>query len=406
PSPRRARTGVALMFFTNGVLFSALLPRYPEFKALFGLGDSGFGVLVVAFAVGALLAAPLAGRVIRRFGALRASAVGSVALAGALAAAGGSRAVWLFALALAFAGALDAVVDAAQNVQGVLVEQWRGRSAMNSFHAAWSAGAATGGALGAAAAAADVDPGLQVLLNGAAWALVALLACRLAVVPAGVRTALRADERPELHERPSGALAGPRVRRRAARLLLPLVVLAICGTLVEDVANNWAVLFVRTRTGAPDAVAGLALSVALLAQFAGRLLGDPVTDRWGRAAVARAGGLVVAAGAALVVLSPAPAPAFAGFALAGLGCATLVPAAFAAAGRVPGLPEGTGIAVLGWLMRIGFLVTSPAVGALSELTDLRTALLVPVAAGLLAALVARALRPAAAGAAGVPASAR
>ena len=61
-----------------------------------------------------------------------------------------------------------------------------------------------------------------------------------------------------------------------------------------------------------------------------------------------------------------------------------VPAAFAAADRVPGLAPGTGVALLGWLMRLGFLFTSPAVGGLSEVTDLRTALLIPVAAGVVA----------------------
>ena len=35
------------MFFTNGVLFSALLPRYPELKEHFGLSDAQFGLTVV-----------------------------------------------------------------------------------------------------------------------------------------------------------------------------------------------------------------------------------------------------------------------------------------------------------------------------------------------------------------------
>lgn len=108
-------------------------------------------------------------------------------------------------------------------------------------------------------------------------------------------------------------------------------------------------------------------------------MSDPMTDRWGRAAVARSGGLLIAVGALLIVAAPAYPLAFVGFAIAGFGCATLVPAAFAAAGRLPGLPEGTGIAILGWLMRLGFLLTSPVIGWLSDATTLRTAMLVPFA---------------------------
>ncbi|MCM0620890.1 MFS transporter [Nocardioides bruguierae] len=130
-------------------------------------------------------------------------------------------------------------------------------------------------------------------------------------------------------------------------------------------------LLLGTETDAPPGIAGLGLSVVLGAQFVGRMLGDPLTDRFGRERVAAAGGLLVAGGSLAVVLTPAYPVAFAGFALAGLGCATLVPAAFAAAGRVPGLPQGTGIAVVGWLMRLGFLLTSPAVGLLSDATRSR-----------------------------------
>lgn len=389
-SPARARTGVSLMFLTNGVLFSALLPRYPEIKAAFDLTNSQFGLLVVAFPTGALVAAGLGGRVIRRLGVLRANAVGSVLLAVALAIAAASGSVWSFAAMLLLAGAVDALVDAAQNVQGVLVEQWRGRSAMNSFHALWSVGATTGGLVGATAAAAGVSISTQMVVNGAVWLVVALVACRLAVVPEHVRSQLRADEAVPAGEDAAGRSSA--VRRHAWRLLVPFVVLAICGTLVEDVANNWAVLYLGDVVAAPTAVAGLGLSAALGAQFVGRVLGDPMTDRWGRIAVARAGGLLVASGSLLVVLAPTYVVALGGFAVAGFGSATLVPAAFAAAGRVPGLPEGTGIAVLGWLMRIGFLVTSPAIGSVADLTSLRAGLLVPVAAGLVAAAVAHGQR--------------
>lgn len=381
-SPRRARVGVSLMFFTNGVLLAALLPRFPEIKADLGLSNAEFGLTVTAAPVGALLAAGLAGPVIRRVGTLRVATVGSVLLAGAFLLAGWSPTTAVLVVGLALSGAVDALVDAAQNVQGVLVERWRGRSVINSLHALWSLGAATGGAIGAASAALQVDVVLQVAVNGVVWAVVAVLAAALARVPDEVRAELDGDEAA------SGAPAATRAGARAWRLLLPLIVLAICGTLVEDVANNWAVLFLQRETDAPLAVAGLGLTVVLVAQFVGRLVGDPMTDRWGRGPVARSGGALIALGALLAAVSPAYVLVLVGFAAMGFGSATLVPAAFAAAGRVRGLPEGTGIALLGWTMRIGFLVTSPVIGAISDVGGLRVAWGVPVAAGLVAVVLA------------------
>lgn len=380
-TPLQARLGVSLIFFSNGAMCTALLPRYPEIKAAYGLGDGRFGLLVVAFAAGAMIATGFAGRVIRGLGTLATVGVMAVALGAALAVAGASTTVWLLVIALMVAGAVDGVMDAAMNVQGVLVERWRGRSWINSFHAIWSVGAATGGAIGAAAAAAGLGIPQQMIGSGMVFATVALAGSRLARVPDVVRRDLSEGNRP--------TRSGPSARRLGVwPLLLPLVAVAISGTLIEDVANNWAILFLGREAHAPQGWAGLGLSVTLLAQFAGRLWGDPLTNRFDRARVARAGGVLIAIGAAFVIGAPIYQLAVLGFALMGFGSATLVPAAFAAAGRLPGVPEGTGIALLSWLMRLGFLLTSPIIGLVSELSSLRTAMLVPLCAGLGAAVIA------------------
>lgn len=388
PTPRRARLGVSLMFFTNGVLFAALLPRYPEIKAAFALSNSEFGLVVVAFPTGALLAAALAGRVIRRFGTLRTNAVGSVALAAGMAVAGVSAdaglGVALFVMAMLVAGATDAVVDAAQNVQGVLVEQWRGRSAVNSFHALWSIGAATGGLIGAGAVAADVAVSTQMIVNSVVWAVAAVIACRLA-------GAVRREPGPP-------GRGGPRVvraRHPASPTLAPAPAPGGAGRRRHE-----------RRGGRQQLVGAVSRPRCRCPSRGGRSRTHgrhrcPVRrapprrpdDRpVGPLPVARAGGLLIALGGVLVVAAPGYLLVFVGFALAGFGSATLVPAAFAAAGRVPGLAEGTGIALLGWLMRIGFLVTSPAIGGLSDLVSLQAALGILVLAGIVAATVAHAQR--------------
>lgn len=370
------------MFFTNGVLLAALLPRYPEIKAHLDLDNSQFGLVLVSFPAGALLAAAYAARVTRALGVLRVAWTGSVLLAVAFALAASSPSTALFAAALFAAGAIDAVVDAAQNIHGVAVEERTGRSIINSLHALWSLGAASGGLIGAWCAANDINLTAQMVLNGTVWAAVAIaatLAARLPQASAPPAEANTAANDSRVQPQPL------RSRRAAWTLLAPIVLLAICGTLVEDIANNWSVLYLQTETDAPLAVAGLGVSTMLTAQFIGRLCGDPMTDRWGRDRVASAGGLLIALGALVAILAPTYPLTVVGLAVSGFGSATLVPAAFAAAGRVPGLPEGTGIAILGWLMRIGFLITSPIVGVISEATSLRVAWIVPLLAGLIAA---------------------
>lgn len=82
-------------------------------------------------------------------------------------------------------------------------------------------------------------------------------------------------------------------------------------------------------------------------------------DRFGQRTVARAGGLVTAAGMGLALAFPSVPGTILGFAAAGLGVATLVPAAMHEADEIPGLKPGTGLTVVSWLMRLGFLLSRP-----------------------------------------------
>jgi MFS family permease len=129
-----------------------------------------------------------------------------------------------------------------------------------------------------------------------------------------------------------------------------------------------------------------------VAMTVGRLTGDRVVDRFGQRRVVRAGGALTAAGMGLALAVPSVATTLIGFALAGLGVATLVPAVFHAADELPGLPRGLGLAVSNWLLRIGFLVSPPLIGAVADASSLRVALTTVVLAGLGALVLGRVLR--------------
>jgi MFS family permease len=180
----------------------------------------------------------------------------------------------------------------------------------------------------------------------------------------------------------------------ALAALAALGVLAGCGAIVEDAAASWGALFMRSA--AIDASAGLA-GLAFVAfqgtMTIGRLLGDRTVDRFGARAVVRAGGLLAAASMGLVVAAPSVATALLGYGLAGLGVATLVPASMHAADEVAGLPAGTGLTIVSWLLRVGFLLSPPVVGVVADAVSLRAGLLGVVVAGIVVAIVGRVLRP-------------
>jgi predicted MFS family arabinose efflux permease len=380
-----ARAAVAASFFTNAVLYAALVPRLPEVKDRLGLGNASLGAALAAVPLGALLAALSSAALIRRFGSGRVASVGLVALAAAIWSAAIAPSWVLLAGALLVAGALDAVVDVAQNASGLRVQRLYGRSILNGFHGVWSIGAVTGGLLGSAAAGLGVPLGLHLGGMAVVFAGVALVAGR-GMLPGPD------DGGPEEPPGTAAARAASPTRRGVVLGMAALGVLAACGAFVEDAGSSWSALYLRTELGAGAATAGLGFVALSAAMTVGRLTGDRVVDRFGQRRVARSGGLLTAAGMGLALALPSIPLTVVGFALAGLGVATLVPAVYAAADALPGLRPGTGLTVVNWLLRIGFLVSAPLIGVLADAIDLRAALLTVVAAGAVTLVLGRVLR--------------
>lgn len=391
---RRARVAVTIAFATNGALPATLLARYAEVKDLLTLSDATFGLLVAGYAVGAAAALNLPGIVLRRIGTRATTTAGTawVAVCLLLATLGVSAGnIWLVLAGLALAGWADAIVDVAQNAQGLAVQAARGSSVLNSMHAGWSVGAAAGGVVGTLAATAAVP--LPVHLGG--WGL----ACVTAMTLAG-RAFLpdRSTAGADGTGRGEGSGDAPaRASRRpnwfALRLLLPLGLLALAGMSVEDVGSNWSAVLLATERGVPLGSAGIGLSALLIAQFIGRMLGDRFVDGAGEHTALMTSLIGMIAGLLLLAWVPSATLTVAGFALAGLSSAITIPLAFARADQVPGLRPHSGVTWIALSIRVTAIGMSPAIGAMSSASSLPLAITVVAAASVLALVAQIARRP-------------
>ncbi|SNY52572.1 MFS transporter [Paractinoplanes atraurantiacus] len=380
---RRARLAVAAVFLTNGALFANVVPRYPQIKADLGVTNAVLGTAIAAMPLGALLAGLLAASAIRRFGSARVAAPGIVLLATATFLLPFAPTWYAFAGAMFVVGALDAIVDVAQNAHGLRVQRLYGRSIVNSFHGVWSIGAVLGGLMGSAAAGLGLSLTVHLGISAALFSAVALAAFRF-MLPGG--------EDAERAVTPSDTPAPRRaVTGTAVRMLAILGILAACGALVEDAGSSWGALYLTGDLHTSAATAGLAFVALQVAMTLGRLTGDRVVDRFGQRTVVRAGGALAAAGMGAALLFPSVPTALAGFALAGLGVATLVPATMQTADEIPGLASGTGLTIVSWLLRGGFLLSPPLVGLIADQTSLRVGLLSVVLAGVLTFALGRVL---------------
>lgn len=389
----------ALLFVANGAVFGAIVPRLPDLKDALALGPAAFGLAMACYPAGALAGGIFAPALMRRRsdGAVAVATMVSAALVAA--AVGLSPTVAVFgALLLAF-GVCDAITDVAMNAHGIRVQLLHGRSLINRFHAVWSLGAvlgALGGSVGAGIGATVVG---QMAVAGLVCAVLAAAALplRLGAVAAEAADGRDLDTVPAAP--PGPAATGPGRRGlpggRALLLLVALGLIACCAEIVEDFAQTWSALYLREVTIAGAGLAGLGFIAVQGTQLVGRLTGDRLVDGFGAAHVGRAGGVCVALGgsAALVASFTLDGPLLlavllAAFSLAGWGIATVIPGAMVGADSVPGLAPGLGLAVLNWVMRLGFLLAPPLVGLVAEYAGMRWTVAPMIAGGALIVLLA------------------
>jgi MFS family permease len=368
------------IFCLCGVIASLWSTSLPAINARLHVGETRLGLVLLTAGAGAVAVMPLTGRLCERVGSravLRVGAPLSGITLAAPALAGGFPALLVTAFVL---GAGIGSLDVAMNAHAIVVERRYGRSVMSAFHGFWSVGGVLGSVIIAAGIRLRVsDQALLAAGAGVTALLLVLPGSWLLPRSGGSQAAADAAARD-----PATDGAGS---RRGVVLLLALIVSA--AFICEGAAYNWAPLHAIRELHASPATAALAYTTFATALMIGRLTGDRLHRRLGPVrAIAWAGG-TAAGGYLLVALAPSlPAGRlacdYAGWAVAGLGLATVVPAVFSAVGV---LERGVG-RTLSRVVGAGYAgeLAGPAViGPVADATSLRVAMLVPAGLAVLVA---------------------
>ncbi|GAA4446193.1 MFS transporter [Phytohabitans houttuyneae] len=379
-TPSRARWAITAVFGGNGLLIASLVVRTPQLKLDLDLSPAQLGLVSAVFGVSAVLAMQVAGALAARVGSgwvVRAAIlVLPVGIAGIGAAP--TLAV-LLALLLGF-GAAHGLLDVSMNAHAVAVERALGRPIMNGCHAAWSIGAVVGSLAGSAAAQGGMSRQLHYAVLAVAL-LPAALACGRLLLPG------HADRRAA-----SPARARASWRAGWSRRIVAFGAMGATVLTVEAAVANWSGVYLHENLGASLGAATLGYVAFTACQTAGRLVGDRIQARASASRLVAAGTLVGSAGLAVVVLSPWPALAVAGFAVVGIGLATPLPVLFGVVGHLgaSGAGAATTVARFSTMTYTGILIAPAIIGWVTELIGLTWTLatLIP-----LLALVARAAAP-------------
>ncbi len=367
--PVSERVATTAVFLANGLGIGAWAVEVPRIKEALSLSDTALGLALFAFALGAIVAMPLAGRLAPRLGSGRVTALLGVAFVIALPLPAFVPDFALLCAVLFVLGAANGALDVSMNGHASAIESEWHAPIMSSFHAAWSVGGLLGAASGAALQASGIGTAGGLLIPDAVIAVLIL---------SGAFFALRD--------------IGPRVKEAVSGFVLPsgavmkLAGLAFLCMLVEGAVADWSAVFLRSALDTQASAAALGYSSFAFAMAACRVVGDVSVRRLGSSVVVAIGGLIAALGLALVLGYPNVVSACVGFALVGIGLANIVPVIFSAAGRSTSTPA-VGVSMAATAGYAGFLVGPPLIGFAAGFLGLRLALCALVIATLVVCLV-------------------
>ena len=356
-----ARLATRLTFFAAGFAMACCAPLFPFIKQNVGADERQFGLLLLCFGLGSIVAMPLAGLVAARQGPRSMMLLGGFGLIVFMPTLAMAQSLFTLSVMLFIFGAALGTIDVAMNLHGAELEGQEKRSLMSSFHAQFS----IGGLCGAGLITLLLSMGMSLTITAFIGAAVTLAA----ILPTIQRLLL-------FSAAPQTAFVWPH------GIVLLLGALSAIMFLVEGAVLDWGALLIIERQLSDPQSAGIGYILFSAAMVLARLTGDRIIRILGEFWVLVAGGVISIIGIAVILLSSAPFVALTGFLWLGLGAANLVPIFFSAAGRQKIMPPSLAIAAVTTTAYAGVLIGPAMLGFTADLTSL------PIAFWLLTLLVA------------------
>ncbi len=369
------RIAVCAYFLVNGFLMGNWTARIPAVKAYFEVDNSTLGLLLFCFAAGAMTAMPFTGSVISRFGSHRVTVFTGGLMCLVLPFLVVMPNVYVAAIAIFGYGFAGGSMDVAMNGQAVYVERGYGRSIMSSFHAVFSAGMASGAAVGGLFAKTDWPLFFHFLT-------VALLSFIIVWMASYYVIDALEEERKAGEDQPNFIFPN--------KLILPLGLIAFCSMVGEGTMADWSALYMENVIGESESLGAMTIVSFGMAMFIGRSFGDHFTNRWGRYKMLQNSSLMAIFGLGLMLAVLNWWVVLLGSFLLGLGLASIAPIVYSASGNTPGVAPSVGIAMATTVGYAGFFVGPPTLGFLADAIGLRMALLFTM--GLLILMLGLAVR--------------
>ncbi len=369
-STLRSQLAVASLFLALGFSYGTWTSRLPAIKNGLNLSTQQVSGILLSAALGSIFSFPITAAALRRLGSRGASLVSGTLLSAGLIGLG-TAPTWFVECSVMFVyGVLASTLDVAMNAQGVEVERATAQPVMSRLHAVFSLGTMAGAFFASAITWATTSVAMH-------FGIAALIVWAAVLLP---RAGLVADAAPI-----SGGSRSLALPRGTA---LWIGAMALLGMIVEGSMVDWSTLYLQERAAASQQVAPLGIASLQGTMLVTRWFGDRARVRWGARRLLFGGSLLAGASLAVAVASGGVVPALVGFALFGVGVATVSPCVYAAGAR----EGGVALAAVMTLGSLGFLIGPLLIGSVAQATNLSWGMGVIALAALALAGLSRRVR--------------
>ena len=363
-SSRKFTYAIFGVFFIESGVLGTWIPRIPDIKEKLALSDGQLGLSLLALPLGTLVGLFVAAKIIELLGSLRRACqlfLPLWALSFMLPALAPNQ--WMFLLVLLVCGLTIGLVEVAMNTEADRLEQHFGKKIMSRCHGFWSLGSMVGALAGGVVAQIGVPIELHFMVVMPLLAVAGFLtSSQLPVLNTVARQKLEPQTKSAYFRWPSKAI-------------VLLCVMPIGIMLVEGAFIDWSAVFMRSVLDASPLLISITYSFFSVVMAIVRLSGDKIRDLFSEQLIVQVSGIAASVGVAVFSLAPNIPVAFLGATISGTGVAIVYPLAITAAARRPGKSSADNVAAMTMISFSGFLFAPPAIGFLSELFNLRIALL-------------------------------
>ena len=352
----RVRLATSLFFFGMGFCFATWASRIPDIKSILQLSEAELGTLLFALPVGQLIAMPVSGKIVTKYGSRKISILGLLSYAICLPLLGAAKSEWQLGGGLFLFGFVSNFCTIAVNTQGVYTQQLFDKPIMGSFHGSWSLAGFFGALVGIMMLAFELSP-----LEHFSIALIFVVL----LISTNYKYIINAKSNQEETKSNYSFFKNP------DKTLLWLGVICFCGMASEGIMFDWSGVYFKEIIKAPGALAVLGYTTFMVSMASGRFLSDFLVDKYGVKKVLMASGIIISAGLYSAILFPYLIPCTIAFMVVGFGVSNVVPIIFNVAGNNQKVPTGIALTIVSSISFIGFLIGPPLIGFIAELTSLK-----------------------------------